>query len=449
MEQIVRHKRNRNILRFVRSLPCRACGGTRLRPEALAVTVSGLTIAETAAFSIDELHAFFGNGVRHNFAEQDAAVCERVREQALDRIDVLRRLGLGYLTLDRESTTLAGGEVQRIKLARQAGIGLGGVLYVLDEPTIGLHHRDTGRLLDVLRLIRNRGNTLLVVEHDEQVVRSADWIVDVGPAAGRAGGEVLYCGPASQFVPGDGQATVPPLGASRTRAFLTGAERIPVPDARRPGAGALAVSGFTKHNLRDVAAEFKAGAFNAVTGVSGAGKSTLVEELARLWRAGTVRGADLIDKIIEIDQAPIGRTPRSNPATYTGLFDRVRDLFAAQPEAVRRGFGKGRFSFNVKGGRCEDCEGAGVQQVGMQFLGTVNLVCEACAGRRFSDDTLEVRYRGKDIHDVLEMPIEEAASSSPISRSFIAASRRWSGSASVTSRSASRRRRCRAAKRSE
>jgi excinuclease ABC subunit A len=411
MEQILRQKRNRNILRFVRSMPCRECGGTRLRREALAVTFRGFTIAEAAGLSIDDLCRFFDEQRDERNAPGAGAQVElAIRQQVIEHSRVLQHLGLGYLSLDRESTTLSGGEAQRIRLARQAGIGLGGVLYVLDEPSIGLHQRETGRLLDILRQVRDRGNTVLVVEHDEQTLRRADWVVDVGPAAGDAGGEVLFSGPAARFV----SSVAEVVERSRTQAFISGRERIPVPSRRRAGNGTLVVRGVTKHNLQNVAVEFKLGAFNVVTGVSGSGKSTLLEETVRLLRGGpgdraSARASDRLDKVIEIDQAPIGRTPRSNPATYTGLFDSVRGLFAAEPDAVRCGFGKGRFSFNVRGGRCEACEGAGIQQIGMQFLGTVPLVCDTCGGRRFNDETLAVRYRGKHIDDVLEMSIDEAS----------------------------------------
>jgi excinuclease ABC subunit A len=410
MEQILRAKRNRNILRFVRSMPCRACAGLRLKPEALAVRFRGQTIADAAALPVSRVRAAFENETdlrkcaRPHFGEGADAAVEMIARAVVARCEVLERLGLGYLTLDRESTTLSAGEAQRIRLARQAGLGLAGVLYVLDEPSVGLHPRDTGRLLDVLGHLRDAGNTVLVVEHDEQTIRHADWIVDVGPGAGHEGGEILYSGPAQGFTSAAGTALAPRLGESRTHAFLSGRERIAVPAHRRAGTGTLQVSGITKHNLHDVAVEFRLGAFNVVTGVSGAGKSTLVEETIR--RVQDQRGP--IDKVIAIDQAPIGRTPRSNPATYTGLFDAVRARFAAEPEAVAAGFDKGRFSFNVAGGRCDACEGAGVQQVGMQFLGTVAVVCEACAGRRFNDDTLRIRSRGKSIRDVLDMPIEEA-----------------------------------------
>ena len=345
-----------------------------------------------------------------------------------ERCDTLQRLGLDYLTLDRESTTLSAGEAQRVRLAALAGIGLQGVLFVLDEPSVGLHHHDTGLLLDVIRGLRDRGNTVLVVEHDDQTILQADWVIDVGPGAGTAGGEILYSGPAHAFVGAAQPGVAHRLADSRTRAFLTGAERIAPPARRREGSGSLVVEGVTRHNLQGVRAEFRMGALNVVTGVSGAGKSTLVEETRRLLRGdgpagpASLRASGPIDKIIEIDQAPIGRTPRSNPATYTGVFDRVRDLFAAEPEAVRLGFGKGRFSFNVRGGRCEACEGAGVRQVGMQFLGTVAVTCESCDGRRFNDATLAVRYRGATIHDVLEMPIADAlalfADQPPITRTL-------------------------------
>jgi excinuclease ABC subunit A len=406
MEQILRQKRNASILRFVRSMPCRACSGTRLRPEALAVTFRGLSIAEASALSVD--------GLRRFFAGVDTVKGASALFSHIDRrCDTLQRLGLGYLTVDRESTTLSAGEAQRVKLASLSGIDLRGMLFVLDEPTIGLHHHDTGRLLGVLTDIRDRGNTVVVVEHDDQVIRHADWVIDVGPGAGAAGGHVLFDGPAEAFL-GGRESGAPRLSESRTRAFLTGAERIDVPSTRRTGSGSLVVEGLTRHNLRGVRAEFMLGALNVVTGVSGAGKSTLVGETRRMLEdagpggASAARAAAHIDKIIEIDQSPIGRTPRSNPATFTGLFDHVRALFAAAPGAAARGFGKGRFSFNVAGGRCEACEGAGVQQVGMQFLGRVAVTCGVCAGRRFSESTLAVTYRGASIHDVLEMPAAEA-----------------------------------------
>ncbi|MEN6312215.1 MAG: excinuclease ABC subunit UvrA [Acidobacteriota bacterium] len=410
MEAILRQKRNRNILRFARTMACRACGGRRLRPEALAVTFRGRSIAAAAAMSVSELAAFF-RGLA--FSAKEEAVGRAVRDTVLKRTDLLERLGLGYLALDRESGTLSEGEAQRIRLANQAGGGLRGVLYVLDEPTAGLHPSDTQKLLDVLRELRDNGNTLLVVEHDEAVIRAADHLIDLGPGAGVDGGRVLYSGPPEGLV-------ALPAGSGPTRDHLAGDLVVPAPAKRREGKGAVAVTGARLYNLKTIDVRFRLGAFNVVTGVSGAGKSTLVKRVlaARLRDGRLGPGPDasavLIDgrigKIVEIDQSPIGRTPRSNPATYTGLSDRVRDLFAALPEARRRGWDKGRFSFNVKGGRCETCQGAGLIQIGMHFLGDVEVVCPDCGGRRFNDETLEVACRGRTISDILDMSVAEAAS---------------------------------------
>jgi excinuclease ABC subunit A len=407
MEQILKRSRNRNILRFVRSLPCRACGGTRLRPEALAVRFGGRHIAAFAALEIEQLHDECLGMV---FTSAQSPVALPIRRAMLERADLLQRLGLGHLALDRVSSSLSGGEAQRVRLASQVGSELRGVLYVLDEPSVGLHAAEQQRLLEVLRVLRDRGNTVLVVEHDEATIRAADWLVDIGPGAGERGGELLFSGPVRELLAAGSAA--PPAASSRTRAFLSGEESIPVPAARRPGAGVLALTGVTRHNLHGIDVEFLLGAHNVVTGVSGAGKSSLVAELVERIESGRVgrpsRGT-AIGQVIHVDQSPIGRTPRSNPATYTGLSDVVRDLFASQPEAVRRGFAKGRFSFNVAGGRCESCQGAGVQQVGMHFLGQVDVVCEACGGRRFNDDTLEVTCLGLNIHDVLELTLDRAA----------------------------------------
>ena len=398
MEQILKRSRNRNILRFVRSLPCRACGGMRLRPEALAVTFRGWHIGALSLLPVDDLGEFF-RGLA--FAAAEAPVGEPIRAGMLARIDLLSRLGLDHLTLDRLSTTLSGGEAQRLRLASQVGADLGGVLYVFDEPSIGLHAVEQDRLLDVMATLRDRGNTVLVVEHDEEAMRRADWLVDIGPGAGAHGGELLYSGPAADIVDRADRR-------SRTRAFLAGDEQVMVPSARRAGTGVLPLPQVVRHNLDHVDVEFLLGALNVITGVSGAGKSSLVEELVE--RLGRGRAGDgRITKIIEVDQSPIGRTPRSNPATYTGLSDIVRDLFAALPESGARGFGKGRFSFNVAGGRCEACQGAGVQRIGMHFLGQVDVVCDACGGRRFNDDTLEIAWHGRNIHDLLETTVEEAA----------------------------------------
>jgi excinuclease ABC subunit A len=409
MEATLRQKRNRNILRFARTMSCRQCGGKRLRPEALSVRFQGRDIAETAALSIRALDGF----VREiDWSAAERPVGSPIRESILKRTALLIRLGLGYLALDRESTTLAGGEAQRIRLANQAGNGLRGVLYVLDEPTAGLHPSDTARLLEILRELRDNGNTVLIVEHDEAVIRAADHLIDLGPGAGIGGGRVLYSGKPEGIL---GE----PAGSGPTRDHLAGALSIPAPATRRDGTGSISVFGARKHNLKRIDVEFRLGAFNVVTGVSGAGKSTLVKHVlsARLHerKMGPDAGASgfaiagRVGKIIEIDQSPIGRTPRSNPATYTGISDRIRDLFAALPESSARGWGKGRFSFNVKGGRCEACQGAGLQQIGMHFLGDVEIVCPECEGRRFNDKTLEIRYQGRSILDVLEMSVEDAA----------------------------------------
>jgi excinuclease ABC subunit A len=397
MEQILARSRNRNILRFVRSLPCHACGGSRLSAEARSVFFRDRNIGEVSALAIEELGGFLE---RLSFSPAEAPVGEPIRAGMRARVGLLQRLGLDHLTLDRAAATLSGGEAQRLRLASQVGADLGGVLYVFDEPSIGLHSGEQGRLLDVLAMLRDRGNTVLVVEHDHQTMRRADWLVDIGPGAGEHGGELLYSGPVAALAERADRR-------SRTRAFLVGEERVETPAARRAGTGALRLEQITRHTLDGVDVEFLCGGLNVVTGVSGAGKSSLVEAVVE--RLGRRPAGSGIDKIIEVDQSPIGRTPRSNPATYTGLSDAVRDLFAALPESAARGFGKGRFSFNVAGGRCEACQGAGVQQIGMHFLGQVDVVCETCGGKRFNDETLAVTYRGRTIHDLLETTLEEAA----------------------------------------
>ncbi|MCP5054716.1 MAG: ATP-binding cassette domain-containing protein, partial [bacterium] len=398
---------------------CEACGGSRLRREALGVTFKGRTIADVAMQSIDEVDGFFSGLV---FSPGEAAVGEGLRGLVLQRTELLRKLGLGYLTLDRESTALSAGEAQRIRLSTQIGTGLRGILYTLDEPSVGLHHRDNGRLLEVLCKLRDNGNTVVMVEHDEEAMRNADVLIDMGPGAGLNGGEVLFNGRMEELFKGDAVKRFPLLERSRTRAFLMGTEGIDVPGERRKGNGEwLVVKGAVHHNLKNIDVPFRVGVSNVVTGVSGAGKSTLVHDILgkglkrRLHKAntqpgqhGTIEGVAFIDKVIEIDQGPIGRTPRSNPATYTKVFDHIRDLFASLEESKARGWAKGRFSFNVKGGRCETCEGAGLKQMGMHFLGNVEVVCDECNGKRFNDETLEVRFKNKSIFDVLEMSIGEA-----------------------------------------
>ena len=389
--------------------PCAACGGKRLRPEALAVRVGGVDIAELTARSVGEgLELIAGL----QLPPQLAAVGERILREVRDRLRFMADVGLDYLTLDRASATLSGGEGQRIRLATQIGSSLVGVLYVLDEPTIGLHPRDCGRLLATLADLRDRGNTVLVVEHDRATIEAADRIIDMGPGAGRRGGRVVATG-----TPAEIRADP----ASLTGAFLAGRERIATPRRRRRGRGQLVLRGARGNNLQRVDATFRLGTFICVTGVSGSGKSTLVVDtlyrgLAReLHRAGQppaafdgFTGLERVDKVIHVDQSPIGRTPRSNPATYTGLFSSIRELFARLPESRARGYGPGRYSFNVKGGRCEACQGGGQIRIEMHFLPDMFVTCEACGGRRFNRETLDIAYRGLDIAAVLDLTVAEA-----------------------------------------
>jgi excinuclease ABC subunit A len=388
---------------------CPACGGARLKPEVLAVTVGGTNIHELTKLSVAAALAFLD---ALELTEVEQLIGARIVKEIRERLTFLADVGVGYLTLDRAASTLSGGEAQRLRLATQIGSQLVGVLYILDEPSIGLHQRDNGRLIGTLERLRDLGNTVLVVEHDEQMMRSADWLVDMGPGAGEHGGHVVAEGPAKN---------VERVGGSVTGQFLCGARKIAVPERRPLDNGAFVVRGARMHNLKGIDVEFPVGKLVAVTGVSGSGKSTLVNEIVykalanRLHRMrvkpgdhDSVEGIECFDKVIDIDQSPIGRTPRSNPATYTDLFTPIRELYSLTPEAKVRGYKPGRFSFNVRGGRCETCKGDGQIKIEMHFLPDVYVPCETCHGRRYNRETLEVRFKGKAIADVLEMSVEEA-----------------------------------------
>ena len=394
---------------FMRITPCKTCGGQRLKKSALAVTVADKNIAEITAMSIGELQQFMEQLV---LTQQQELIGHQILKEIRARLRFLVNVGLEYLSLARATGTLSGGEAQRIRLATQIGSGLVGVAYILDEPSIGLHQRDNDKLLSTLNSLRDLGNTLIVVEHDEDTMRAADFIVDVGPGAGEHGGHIVATGTVEDLVHCE---------ESITGAYLSGRIRIPVPEVRRTPTGWIEVRGAQENNLKKINVKFPLGVLTCVTGVSGSGKSSLVNEIlykrlardlnrARVipGRHTEIRGLEQLDKVINIDQSPIGRTPRSNPATYTGVFDQIRDLFAATADAKARGYKKGRFSFNVKGGRCEACSGDGILKIEMHFLPDVYVPCEVCKGKRYNRETLEVKYKGKSIYDVLNMTVEEA-----------------------------------------
>ena len=393
----------------MRITPCKTCRGQRLKAESLAVTVGNKNIYEVTCLSVEELFAWL-DGL--DLTSQQQLIGEQILKEIRARVGFLRDVGLEYLSLGRATGTLSGGEAQRIRLATQIGSGLVGVAYILDEPSIGLHQRDNDKLLNTLCRLRDLGNSLIVVEHDEDTIRAADFVVDVGPGAGEHGGEIVALGTASDLMKSKD---------SITGAYLSGRRKIPVPGTRREPTGWITVRGAKENNLKDITVNFPTGVFTCVTGVSGSGKSSLVNEILyktlarKLNRARTipgncraVEGLENLDKVIAIDQSPIGRTPRSNPATYTGVFDQIRDLFASTADAKARGYKKGRFSFNVKGGRCEACSGDGIIKIEMHFLPDVYVPCEVCHGQRYNRETLDVRYKGKNIYEVLNMTVEEA-----------------------------------------
>ncbi|WP_326795269.1 excinuclease ABC subunit UvrA [Streptomyces sp. NBC_01808] len=398
---------------YMREVPCPTCNGTRLKPVVLAVTVQDRSIADISAMSISDCADFLG---AMELTDREKTIAERVLKEVNERLRFLVDVGLDYLSLNRAAGTLSGGEAQRIRLATQIGSGLVGVLYVLDEPSIGLHQRDNHRLIETLVRLRDLGNTLIVVEHDEDTIKTSDWVVDIGPGAGEHGGTVVHSGSLKELLDND---------ASVTGQYLSGKREIPTPEIRRPvdGGRQLVVRGARENNLQDIDVAFPLGVLTAVTGVSGSGKSTLVNDILYTHLARELNGArsvpgrhtrvdgdDLVDKVVHVDQSPIGRTPRSNPATYTGVFDHVRKLFAETTEAKVRGYQPGRFSFNVKGGRCENCSGDGTIKIEMNFLPDVYVPCEVCHGARYNRETLDVHYKGKSIAEVLDMPIEEALS---------------------------------------
>ena len=394
---------------FMRITPCKECGGRRLKKSSLAVTVCDKNIYEVTSLSVNKLYEFL-DGME--LTPQQQLIGKRILKEIKARVGFLKSVGLEYLCLSRATATLSGGEAQRIRLATQIGSGLVGVCYILDEPSIGLHQRDNDKLLGALRNLQELGNTLIVVEHDEDTMLAADHIVDIGPGAGEHGGQVIAQGTAQEIMQ---------IPESITGQYLSGKIQIPVPETRRKPTGWLTVKGAAENNLKNIDVKFPLGVFTCVTGVSGSGKSSLVNEILykylakQLNRARTIpgkfkkiEGVEQLDKVIDIDQSPIGRTPRSNPATYTGVFDQIRDLFASTVDAKAKGYTKGRFSFNVKGGRCEACGGDGIIKIEMHFLPDVYVPCEVCQGKRYNRETLDVKYKGKSIYDVLDMTVEEA-----------------------------------------
>jgi excinuclease ABC subunit A len=402
----------RDIERFMRERECTTCHGTRLKPVVQAVTIQGLSIVDICNLGVDDALDLFQNKLQ--LSEQEKFIARQIFKEIVARLGFMSNVGLDYLELGRAANTLSGGEAQRIRLATQIGSGLQGVLYVLDEPSIGLHQRDNDRLIATLKHLRDLGNTVLVVEHDEDTIRSSDYLLDIGPGAGDAGGQVVAAG---------SPAEVAKNPASITGQYLSGQKKITVPKKRRPIdlRRQLVIRGAREHNLKGIDVAFPLGVLNVVSGVSGSGKSTLVNDIlakelaARLHRAQTVAGAhenvegiQHLDKVIVIDQSPIGRTPRSNPATYTGIFTPIRELFAAVPESNIRGYKAGRFSFNVRGGRCENCQGDGVIKIEMHFLPDVYVTCEECHGKRYNREALEIKYKGKTISDILEMTVNTA-----------------------------------------
>ena len=400
------------IEQYMMSRPCPACGGARLKPASRAVTVGDASLAHVSGLTVDEADAFFAS-LLDALGPRDQVIARPITKEVRARLRFLRDVGLGYLTLDRASGTLSGGEAQRIRLATQIGSGLMGVLYILDEPSIGLHQRDNDRLIATMCRLRDLGNTLVVVEHDEDTVRAADWVIDVGPGAGEHGGRIVATGTPVQIMADE---------ASLTGAYLSGRLTIPRPAARRAGNGkAITVRGARTHNLRGIDVAFPLGCLVGVTGVSGSGKSSLVTDIlyrrlaqivhrahARPGAHDAIEGAEVLDKVIDVDQAPIGRTPRSNPATFAGIFTTIRETYAKVPEARVRGYGPGRFSFNVKGGRCEACQGEGMIRIEMHFLPDVHVPCESCNGKRYNREALEILFKGKNIADVLDMTVTEA-----------------------------------------